>query len=142
MITRMTRELDSADVSVAERAAKRQYTRDFWPGLLGYLLVMAAVVRWGRLDGHAATRYLWAVTPLIPALWMMRAVAKSVTRADEYQRLLQFRSLAVGFTAAMAASLTVGFLGVAGLALPAAGWIIYSAGMLGWAVTGIALRNA
>lgn len=137
----MTRELDT-NCSALDRSAKRQYQRDFWPGMLAYMAVIVAVVRWGHLDGHAPSRYWWALIPLIPALWTMRAVARHVTRVDEYQRVLLFRGLAVGFTAAMAASLTVGFLGMAGLGLPAAGWIIYSAGMLGWGVTQIALRKA
>jgi hypothetical protein len=36
----------------------------------------------------------------------------------------------------MVCALTVGMLGVAGLALPMAGWIIYGVGMLGWAIAG------
>jgi hypothetical protein len=40
----------------------------------------------------------------------------------------------------MMASLILGFLAVAGLAVPGAGWIIYAAGMLGWAAAGIAAR--
>ncbi len=34
----------------------------------------------------------------------------------------------------MIASLTVGFLGIAGLPMLFAGWIIYGTGMLGWIV--------
>jgi len=36
----------------------------------------------------------------------------------------------------MIAAMTVGFLGIAGLALPVAGWIIYGAGMAGWGIAG------
>ena len=73
---------------------------------------------------------------MLPALWVVRAVARHVRRLDDYQRLLLLQGLAVGFGLAMVTSLTVGFLGVAGLSLPAAGCITYGAGMLGWAVTG------
>jgi hypothetical protein len=36
----------------------------------------------------------------------------------------------------MIAAVTVGFLGVAGLTGPMAGWVVYGAGMLGWVVAG------
>ncbi len=49
--------------------------------------------------------------------------------------------LAVGFAIAMIASLTVGFLGIAGLPMQGAGWVIYSAGMLGWLVAGRLARR-
>ncbi|MDQ2881624.1 MAG: hypothetical protein M3Y48_10440 [Actinomycetota bacterium] len=100
--------------------------------------MLTAVITWGHLDGHSSWLYLWAVLPVIPALWMVRAIVRHIGRIDDYQRLLLLRGLAVGFAIAMIASLTVGFLGIAGLDLPAGGWIIYGAGMLGWAVTGMA----
>ncbi len=34
----------------------------------------------------------------------------------------------------MIASLTLGFLGIAGLPMRLSGWVIYGAGMLGWIV--------
>lgn len=105
--------------------------------MAGYVVVLTAVIVWGHLDGPSSWRYLWALLPVVPALWIVRAVARRVARIDDYQRLLLLRSLAVGFALAMIASVTVGFLGIAGLTLPAAGWIIYSAGMLGWALTGM-----
>lgn len=137
----MTSYLDSGSRSAGDRARDRAYSRDFWPGMLGYVVVLTAVIIWGHLDGHSSWRYLWALLPVVPALWIVRAVVRQVTRIDDYQRLLLLRGLAVGFAIAMIASLTVGFLGVAGLALPGAGWIIYVAGMLGWAVTGALARK-
>jgi hypothetical protein len=108
-----------------------------WPGIAGYVIVLTAVITWGHLDGHSPWRYVWALLPVIPALWIVRAVVRRIGRIDDYQRLLLLRGLAVGFAIAMLASLTVGFLGIAGLELPAGGWIIYGAGMLGWLVTGM-----
>jgi hypothetical protein len=42
--------------------------------------------------------------------------------------------MAAGFGAAMAAALTIGFLGVAGVSTRAAGWICYGVGMVVWGV--------
>jgi hypothetical protein len=137
MLTTMTSDLDSRSRSVGDRARARAYHRDVWPGIAGYVIVLTAVITWGHLDGHSSWRYVWALLPVIPALWIVRAVVRRIGRIDDYQRLLSLRGLAVGFAIAMLASLTVGFLGIAGLELPAGEWIIYSAGMLGWVVTGM-----
>jgi len=61
-------------------------------------------------------------------------VEELVAQPGDYQRLLLLQALGVGFAIAMVASLTVGFLGIAGLPMGGAGWVVYSAGMLGWLV--------
>lgn len=102
--------------------------------MIGYGVVLTAVLVWGHLDGNSAWRYLWAVLPVIPALWTVRAVLRHVHRIDDYQRLLLLQGLGVGFAVAMIAALTLGFLGIAGLAMQGAGWVVYGAGMLGWII--------
>lgn len=102
--------------------------------MIGYAVVLGAALVWGDLDGTSSWRYLWAVLPVVPALWMLRAVLRHVRRIDDYQRLLLLQGLGVGFAIAMIAALTLGFLGIAGLSMRGAGWVVYSAGMLGWLV--------
>ncbi|MDN5933727.1 MAG: hypothetical protein L0I24_22095 [Pseudonocardia sp.] len=130
----MTSDLDSSSRSGGDRARSRAYHLDFWPGIVGYVVVLAAVTIFGGLDGTSPWRFLWALLPVVPALWVIRAVVRHVRRIDDYQRGLLLRGLAGGFAAAMIASITIGFLGVAGLDVPG-GWIIYSVGMAGWMVT-------
>lgn len=134
----MTSKLYIRKWSAGDRARAWSYQRDFWPGIIGYLVVLAAVQVWGNLDGHSAWRYLWAVLPVLPALWIVRAVWRHVGRIDDYQRLLLLRGLAGGFAVAMITAVTVGLLDITGLfsALPIAGWIIFGAGMMGWVVAG------
>ena len=132
----MTSDLDSSRSSSGDRARARAYQRDFWPGMTGYGVVLTVVLLWGGLDGPSPWRFLWAVLPVIPALWIVRAVVRHVHRVDDYQRLLLVQSLGVGFAIAMIAAVTAGFLGIAGLPMRSVGWIIYSAGMLGWVVAG------
>jgi len=133
----MTRTLDSNRPSAGDRAKARAYSRDFWPGMAAYALVLTAVLTWGDLDGHSPWRFVWALAPVLPAAWIVLAVLRQVRRADEYQRLLLLRSLAVGFAVAMLAAITLGFLTIAGLQLADAPWIVFAAGMLGWGLTGI-----
>jgi hypothetical protein len=108
---------------------------------VAYGLILTAVLIWGHLDGQSPWRYLWALFPVVPTMWTVRAVIHHVTRIDDYQRLLLLKGLAAGFAVAMIASLTMGFLGIAGLRTPATGWIIYSAGMLGWLVASTRART-
>jgi hypothetical protein len=71
------------------------------------------------------------------AAYALVLVAVLSRRVDEYQKLLLLQSLAVGFAVAMLAAITLGLLATAGLRLADAPWIVYGAGMLGWALTGI-----
>lgn len=131
-LTSMTSDVDSTSSSAGDRARARAYHRDFWPGMVGYVVVLTAMLVWGDLDGDSPWRFLWAVLPVIPALGVIRAVVRHVRRIDDYQQRLLLRSLGIGFATAMTTAMTVGFLGIAGLALPS-GWIIFGAGMLAWA---------
>jgi hypothetical protein len=119
---------------MGDRARTSAYHLDFWPGIVGYVVVLGAVTVLGDLDGTSPWRFLWALLPVLPALWVIRAVVRHVRRIDDYQRGLLLRGLAVGFAAAMIASITIGFLDVAGLDVPLAGWIVYGVGMVGWAL--------
>src|SRR3954453_12393136 len=110
----MTSRLDSDRPSAGDRARARAYNREFWPGVAAYAVVLVAVLLWGGLDGHSPWRFVWALAPVLPAAWVAHAVFRQVHRADEYQQLLLIRSLAVGFAVAMLASITLGFLGIAG----------------------------
>jgi len=137
----MTSDLDKTSRSEGDRARARAYYWDFWPSMVAYGLTLTAVLIWGHLDGQSPSRYLWALVPVLPMLWTVRAVMRHLTRIDDYQRLLLLKGLAVGFAVAMIASITMGFLGIAGLRTPAAGWIIFGTGMLGWLIAGNRART-
>ena len=70
---------------------------------------------WGHLDGSSPSRFVWALLPVVPTLFIVRAVLRHVDRVDDYQRLLLLKGLGVGFAVAMVAAVTVGFLGAAGM---------------------------
>lgn len=132
----MTSKLDRQDRSEGDRARARAYHHEFWPGIVAYAVVLTGVLLWGDLDGQSPWRFLWAVLPVIPALWIVRAVLRHVQRSDEYQRILLLQGFGGGFAVAMIASVTLAFLEIAGLGLTGTGWLIYGAGMLGWIITG------
>jgi hypothetical protein len=133
----MTNNLDRTHPGTQERAVARTYHREFWPGMVGYALVLTAVLIWGELDGNSPWRFVWALLPVIPMLWVVVAIFRHIRRIDDYQRFLLLQGFGVGFAVAMIASITVGFLDIAGLGLTGTGWIIYSSGMIGWLVTSL-----
>jgi hypothetical protein len=131
----MTNKLDRQNQSEGDRARSRAYHLEFWPGIIAYAVILTGVLLWGNLDGESPWRFLWAVLPVIPALWIVRAVLRHVRRVDDYQRLLLLQALGGGFAVAMITSITMAFLEIAGLRVDGVGWIIYGTGMLGWIIT-------
>lgn len=140
----MTSSLDRAGAdgrSEGDVVRARAYYRDFFPSIGAYLVVLTAVLVWGHLDGTSPVRWAWALAPALPAVWIVRAVVRHLSRLDDYQRLLQLQSLAVGFAGAMLTAVAVGFLGIAGLPATASGWIVYATGMATWLVAAAVTRN-
>ncbi len=138
IVVHMTSPLDSTavrDRSSGDAHRSRTYLRAFLPAIAAYLLVLAAVLVWGDLDGASPTRWVWALAPVLPGAWVAVALVRHLHRLDDYQRMLQLQGLAVGFAVAMLTALTVGFLGLAGLPAMAAGWVTFAAGMTAWLVT-------
>ena len=134
----MTRNLDSP---TTERNRSRAYLIEFGSGMLAYLVFLGATLLWGQLDGDSPRRLLWALLPVLPALWIVVAIVRHLRRIDEYQRYLLLQGLGAGFGIAMVASVTLGFLSIAGLTVPMMGWIIFGLGMLGWIVTTSVLKK-
>jgi len=134
--------IDEPKMSEGDRVRLRTYHREFFSGIVVYgMVVIATAVFVG--DDPAMPKRLILLLPLLPALWSARAIARSLGRADEFERANQLEAMAVGFGAAMIAAMTVGFLGMH--ADPnrfnqVSPWIIYSVGMIAWGST-LALRN-
>jgi len=132
----MTRKLDTSkvDSSRGDRARAKAYFREFVPGMVGYVVVLVVVLIFGDLDGTSPWRFVWAILPVLPLLLVLRAVSRHLRRIDEFQQHQLLQGLGIGFAVAMIAAVTVGFLGIAGLDMRFAGWIIFAAGMTGWIV--------
>ncbi len=133
----MTSNLDMPDRSDGDRAKARAYFREFIPGMVAYTVVLVLVLVLGGLDGTAPSRFVWAVLPALPLLWVLVAVVRHLHRLDDYQQRLLLDGFAVGFGAAMSAAITIGLLEAAGLDSRITGWVIFGAGMVGWGVASI-----
>lgn len=134
----MARVLYIGGMTATEARQRTAYLRDMLPAILGYAVVLAVVLNLVDDEIDTIGEWLLLALPLVPALWGVRAVLRHLRRVDEYQRLLQLEAMTAGFGVAMVASLTIGFVGVGGVATVWAGWVVYGAGMLTWAVVAYA----
>lgn len=132
-------EIHEPKLSAADRRERTQYLKEFGPAIGGYVVVLIAVLT--LVDEDADGARVWYLLPVVPMVFAGLAVYRSVQRSDEYGRLVQLEAMALGFAAAMLAAVTIGFLGVTGVAWTFAGWLVFGAGMFTWALA-VGLRGA
>lgn len=110
--------------------------------MIGYGITIALAVAFGDTGGEVGWRLLWWLVPMIPIGLVIRAVFRALGRSDEYQRRLQLEGMSVGFAASMSAALLFGLLGIQVDLLPRSVelWVVFSVGMLSWAVA-VAIRS-
>ncbi len=124
------------NTSIVDARNRSVYRRDMLPALVGYAVTLAVTLPLVGDEVDSTGEWILILLPIVPALWGVRAVARHLRRIDEYQRSLMLEAMAAGFGVAMVTAITLGFVGVAGVASTAAGWIVYGAGMATWAVVG------
>lgn len=119
-----------------ERQTGAAYNRDFAPAFVAYVAIVLSIMFFVDFEDAAWWKYLLALTPVIPALWGVRAVKRHLGRIDEMWRQTHLESMATGFGVAMVVAMTVGFAANAGLDTNRWGsWVIYACGMLAWAAS-------
>jgi hypothetical protein len=131
----MTSHLDSGGESPIELRRRRIFRIRVWIGTGCYLLASFALYEWGH--GTSPWRIFWAVLPLLFFAWNVIVIVLRMRQLDEYQIKLLFPPLAVGFTVAMFAAVTLGTLGAAGFSVPNAGWPVAIIGMVAWGFTSL-----
>ena len=125
------------DLSQGDIDKRNSYSRDFWPGVVGYLVALPVTLAIVGQDPDPALRMLM-ILPVIPSLWIVRAVVRFLRRCDERERLIQLEAMAIGFAAAIVSTMTIGFVGLPGNATlfnQLAPWIAFTIAMLGWGLT-------
>jgi hypothetical protein len=130
----MTNKLDKAEKGEAkgDRVRAHAYLRDFVPAMLlyGVTMVIAGTI------GNDTTWKKWFFVGinLLPIGLVVRAVVRSIRRSDEFERLTQFKGMAIGFGVTMVTSLICAFMASAEIQISAlvAGWAPFMTGMLAW----------
>ena len=134
----MTSDLDSGGESPIELRRRRIFRVRLWVGAGCYILASFALYQWGH--GTSPWHLVWAVLPLLFLAWMMIVIVLRVREMDEYQIKLFFPGLAVGFTVAMFAAVTLGTLSAAGFTVTNAGWPVALIGIVAWEFTNLLTR--
>lgn len=105
------------------RPADRRYLREFFPAMLAYMLVLLLVWPLERQIQGVAARAAIALLPMLPVIFVVRALLRLVLASDELERRIQLEAISI-------ASLTVGLLTFSAGFLQAAGLLHLEAGLL------------
>ncbi|MGB5756809.1 MAG: hypothetical protein WBM50_07845 [Acidimicrobiales bacterium] len=125
-------------LSAADKRQRDSYLREFIPAIVGFWILLAIVLN--TVDENTSGARLWILLPVLPMIGVAVALYRAVQRADEYGRIVMLECMALGFGAAMIASLALGFLGIVGVAWTFGGWLVFGAGMTTWSLA-LLVRN-
>ncbi|MDB5908475.1 MAG: hypothetical protein JWP34_2589 [Massilia sp.] len=97
-----------------EKKVARAYRRELWLAMAVYIVLLFGAIRFGRPMAQGTLRTIILLTPMLGFGLMIWAIARHVSRIDEYMRrtLLETLSIAAAITAAV--TFSYGFLETAG----------------------------
>jgi hypothetical protein len=101
--------------------AARRYTLSVVGSMVAYAFVLVVSLSLLKHGVPSPWKYVIAVLPVLPALWVPLAAVRLFRELDELQKQIQLEGLAFGFIAAAVLTLTYGFLQNAGL--PEVSWV-------------------
>ncbi len=106
---------------MSTRGAGRAYIRRFVPAMVGYVVLLLAAIALVSRFPTVWWRFPVMIVPLVPLVFVVRAVARFLVDTDELQRRIQLEALAVAFGAGSV--LTFGYGLLQGVGLPALSWL-------------------
>jgi len=106
-----------------EREAHSKYRTELFSAILVYAVVLFGSISWGRGMDPGPGRTLVLLTPMIPLLLAVWAIARQFARMDEFVRLRSLESLSVAAGVTAALTFTYGFLETAGFPKISMFWV-------------------
>jgi hypothetical protein len=100
--------------SLSDKIRSRAEIIDWLPAVIAIVL-LGLIAEFGLFGADGSWKLFWSLLNLAPGLWIVRAVVRSLRRADEYQRRRQLEALAIGFGVLAMAIYTAGLLQAAGV---------------------------
>ena len=113
-----------------EREGNRKYRLELFSAMAAYMLALFGSISIAKGMDENLARTLLLITPIIPLMLAVWAIARHFRRMDEYMRLRSLESIAIGAAVTGALSLTYGFLESAGFPKLSMFWV--------WPVMGFA----
>ncbi|OOG53720.1 hypothetical protein [Rhodanobacter sp. C03] len=97
------------------RQIYRRYQREFWPAMLAYIAIMFLL--WPLLPRvhNELLKIALALLPVLPVLFVVRAMVRLVLGSDELEQRIHLIGLAIAATVVSTLSLAGGFLAAAGV---------------------------
>ena len=97
------------------RSIHQRYQREFWPAMLAYVAIMFLL--WPLLPKvhNELLKIGLALLPVVPVLFVTRAMVRLVLGSDELEQRIHLIGLAVSVTVVGILSLAGGFLAAAGV---------------------------
>jgi hypothetical protein len=119
------------DVMAGEKRSQREVQRSYAVRLVmgfgSYAVLLVAVVWWLNRSPDTPWRIPVALLPVLPIVYGLWSMRRYFVEADELQKRMQLEGYAFGFAGAAMATLTYGFLEMAGFPRLTAWW--YWSGM-------------
>jgi hypothetical protein len=97
------------------RSIHQRYQREFWPAMAAYIAIMFLL--WPLLPKvhNELLKIALALLPVLPVLFVVRAMVRLVLGSDELEQRTHLIGLAIATTVVSMLSLTGGFLAAAGV---------------------------
>ena len=106
-----------------EHEGNRRYRLELFAAMGAYMLVLFGSISFAKGMDENLGRTLLLITPIIPLMLAVWAIARHFRRMDEYLRLRSLESIAIGAAVTCALSLTYGFLESAGFPKLSMFWV-------------------
>jgi hypothetical protein len=101
-----------------ERAkARAKLIRPLLIPLVLYLIVSVLSAIWLEDNPDSTWRYILALTPLLPGVWIAIGVFKAIKKLDEMEQLVLMEGIVVSFIATFILVISLGFLQSVGFPL-------------------------
>lgn len=97
------------------RAGQRRYLREFYPAILAYLVLVFAFKPLLGLVDHAVLRAAIALLPVLPMVFVVRAMVRKLLDGDELERRMQLEAVSIASISVGLLSFAAAFLEVAGV---------------------------
>ena len=122
-----------------ERDARKKYQLELGGAMALYMGVLFGSIYVAKPMEASAARTVLLLSPMIPLLLAVWAIARQFRRMDEFVRLRTLEGLAIGAAVTAALSLTYGFLESAGFPKLSMFWVWPVMGLV-WGLAACARR--
>ena len=118
-----------------EREANRQYRLELFAAMIAYMLVLIGSIYLAKGMDPGTARTILLITPVVPLMLAVWAIARHFRRMDEFVRLRSLEGLGVAAAVTAGLSITYGFLESAGFPRLSMFWVWGVMGMVWGVVT-------